>query len=229
LFICYCSTSWAVTDVHRSFLQKIKNSEGGMSKKIADFSVQVLINKDLVKHQLACKEKLYDFNFSRPSENEKRHEILSSLFGQYKGTHIEPPFQCDMGNNIFFGEGGFINYGVKIIDIAPVTIGDYVLIAPNVVICTVDHPADLAERVKPYACAEPIVLGNNVWVGAGCVVLGGVTIGSRSVIGAGSIVTNDIPSDVIAVGNPCRVIKKIEHGEMPSDEKIAEYWSELHS
>jgi len=198
-----------------------------MSKKVADFSVQLLIDKALVKHQLACKEKLYDFNFSRPSEADKRKAILESLFGQYSNTHIEPPFHCDMGDNIFFGEGGFINCGVKILDIAPVTIGEYVLIAPNVVISTVDHPVDLAERVKPYACAEPVTLGNNVWLGAGAMVLGGVTIGDRSVIGAGSVVTKDIPSDVIAVGNPCRVIKKIEHGEMPSEAQLEEWWGEL--
>ncbi|WP_022942749.1 sugar O-acetyltransferase [Psychromonas hadalis] len=196
-----------------------------MSKKVKDFSVQLLIDKALINHQLTCKEKLYDFNFSRPSEGDKRKTILKSLFGKYRNAHIEPPFYCDMGSNIFLGEGGFINYGVTILDIAPVTIGQYVLIAPNVVIGTVAHPVDLSERVKPYACAEPITLGNNVWLGAGCIVLGGVTIGDRSVIGAGSIVTKDIPSDVIAVGNPCRVIKKIEHGEMPSKEQISKWWS----
>ncbi|MCP4323292.1 MAG: sugar O-acetyltransferase [Psychromonas sp.] len=198
-----------------------------MSKKVADYSVQLLIDKALVNHQLACKEKLYDYNFSRPSEAEKRKNILKSLFGKYSNTHIEPPFHCDMGDNIFFGEGGFLNCGVKILDIAPVTIGEYVLVAPNVVIATVDHPVDLAERVKPYACAEPITIGDSVWLGAGAVVLGGVTIGDNSVIGAGSIVTKNIPSNVVAVGNPCRVIKKIEHGEMPSEAQILEWWGEF--
>ncbi|PKF62176.1 sugar O-acetyltransferase [Psychromonas sp. psych-6C06] len=198
-----------------------------MHKKVEDFSVQLRIDKKLVKQQLACKEKLYDFNFSRPSEGEKRHKILSTLFGRFKNTHIEPPFQCDMGSNIFFGEGGFINYDVKILDIAPVTIGEYVLLAPNVVLSTVNHPIDLAERVKPYACAEPINIGDNVWIGAGSIVLGGVTIGSRSVIGAGSVVTKDIPSDVIAVGNPCRVIKNVVHGQMPSEELLASWWGEF--
>ena len=89
-----------------------------MSKKVTDFSVRLLIDKALVKHQLACKEKLYDFNLSRPSETDKRQEILKLLFAQYQNTHIEPPFHCDMGNNIFWGEGGFVNYGVKILDIA---------------------------------------------------------------------------------------------------------------
>lgn len=198
-----------------------------MSKKVSDFSVQLLIDKALVKKQLACKEKLYDFNFSRPSEGEKRNQILKSLFGGFKNTHIEPPFQCDMGSNVFFGEGGFVNYGVTMLDIAPITIGEYVLIAPNVVISTVDHPVDLAERVKPYACAEPVTIGDSVWLGAGCMVLGGVSIGDRSVIGAGSVVTKDIPCDVIAVGNPCRVIKQIEHSTMPSEAQIKEWWSGL--
>ncbi len=127
-----------------------------------------------------CKEKLYDFNFSRPSEGEKRKAILKSLFGDVKNTHIEPPFYCDMGENIYFGEGGFINCDVKSLDIAKVTIGEYVLIAPNVLISTVSYPVDLAERVKPYACVEPVTIGDSVWLGAGCVVLGGVTIGNRS-------------------------------------------------
>lgn len=197
-----------------------------MSKKVADFSVKLKINKALAEHQLVCKDKLYEFNFSKPREEEKRRAILKTIFGAYHNTHIEPPFKCDMGSNIFFGEGGFINYGVTILDIAPVNIGEYVLIAPNVVISTASHPVDLAERVKPYACAEPITIGDSVWLGAGCVVLGGVTIGDRSVIGAGSVVTQDIPSDVIAVGSPCRVIKKIEHSEMPSDEQIQEWWGE---
>ena len=198
-----------------------------MSKKVEDYSVQLRINKTLVDHQLICKEKLYDFNFSRPSEIDKRKDILASIFKKFSSTHIEPPFHCDMGSNISFGEGGFLNCGVKILDIASVTFGDYVLIAPNVVISTATHPLDLAERVKPYACAEPIVIGDNVWLGAGCIVVGGVTIGNRSVIGAGSIVTKNIPSDVVAVGNPCRVIKKIEHGEMPSEQQLAEWWSDL--
>lgn len=200
-----------------------------MSKKVDDFSVKLQINKELADFQLACKEKLYDFNHSRPSETEKRQQILKSIFGQFSNTHIEPPFQCDMGSNIFFGEGGFLNYGVIILDIAPVTIGEYVLIAPNVVISTASHPVDLAERVKPYACAEPISIGDNVWLGAGAIVVGGVTIGDRSVIGAGSVVTKDIPSDVIAVGNPCRVIKKIEHGEMPSEAQLQEWWGDIES
>lgn len=198
-----------------------------MHKKVDDFSVKLEINRALADYQIVCKEKLYDFNFSRPSEEDKRQAILKTIFGAFRNTHIEPPFHCDMGTNIFFGEGGFINYDVKIIDIARVTIGDYVLIAPNVLISTATHPVDLAERVKPYACAEPITIGDNVWLGAGCIVLAGVTIGSRSVIGAGSVVTKDIPCDVIAVGSPCRVIKQIEHGEMPSDEQIQEWWREF--
>lgn len=198
-----------------------------MSKKIEDFSVQLLISKELDEAQLTCKDKLYDFNFSRPREKQKRTDILKSLFGKYHSTHIEPPFHCDMGTNIFFAQGGFLNYGVTILDIAPVTIGEYVLMGPNVVISTAGHPVDLAERVKPFACADPINIGDNVWLGAGCVVLGGVSIGSRSVIGAGSIVTKDIPSDVIAVGNPCRVIKKIEHGKIPSEAQLQEWWGEL--
>ncbi len=191
-----------------------------MVDKVSDFSVQTLLDDKLFAQQLACKELLYDFNHSRPSEGQKRKHILTQLLNNYQGCHIEPPFRCDMGVNLTIGQGGFINYGLIVLDIAPVTIGDHVLIGPNVQLCAASHPVILRERIKPFACGEPITIGDCVWIGAGCIVQGGVSIGSNSVIGAGSVVTKDVPENVIAFGNPCKVIKTIDHGEMPTQADI---------
>ncbi|MUK39046.1 sugar O-acetyltransferase [Aliivibrio fischeri] len=198
-----------------------------MSHKLSDFSVQIPINKELCTFQDEVKEQLYDFNHSRPSEHQLRADVLQSILGQYKGVTIVPPFYCDMGKNIHFESGGFLNAGVKILDLAPVFIGAYVQVGPNVVISTAGHPFDLAERVLPIASANPIKIGDNVWIGANAVILDGVTIGDRSVIGAGSVVTKDIPPDCVAVGNPCRVIKTITHSDMPSDDELDEMWAGL--
>ncbi|MBD1577535.1 MULTISPECIES: sugar O-acetyltransferase [Vibrio] len=191
-----------------------------MANKLSDFSVQTLICNDLLEKQMECRELLYDFNHSRPREIELRRSILKKIIINYQGTHIEPPFICDIGQNFTIGKGGFINYGLTVLDIAPVTIGDHVLIAPNVQLCAASHPILLSERIQPFACGEPISIGDCVWIGAGSIVLGGVTIGSNSVIGAGSVVTKDIPDNVIAVGNPCKVIKTIEHGKMPTQAEV---------
>ncbi|MFH0258741.1 sugar O-acetyltransferase [Vibrio rumoiensis] len=191
-----------------------------MSKTLNDFSVKTLIDSELIEQQMQCKEWLYDFNHSRPRESALRKELLGKILNNYQGTHIEPPFLCDMGQNFTIGKGGFINYGLTVLDIAPVTIGDYVLIAPNVQLCAASHPIILRERIEPFACGDPITIGDCVWLGAGVIVLGGVTIGHNSVIGAGSVVTKDIPDNVIAVGNPCRVIKTIDHGTMPTQEDV---------
>ncbi|OEF26819.1 sugar O-acetyltransferase [Vibrio rumoiensis] len=198
-----------------------------MANTINDFAVKTLINSELIEKQLQCRDLLYEFNHSRPRETELRKDILSKLLNNYQGTHIEPPFICDMGKNFTIGKGGFINYGLTVLDIAPVTIGDHVLIAPNVQLCAASHPILLRERIEPFACGNPITIGDCVWIGAGTIVLGGVTIGSHSVIGAGSVVTKDIPDNVIAVGNPCKVLKTIDHGEMPTqadvDAMLAKY------
>ncbi|WP_122034748.1 sugar O-acetyltransferase [Aliivibrio sp. EL58] len=198
-----------------------------MSHKLSDFSVHIPIDRELMDFQNQVKEKLYDFNHSRPSQGVLRQSLLDDLLGGNKGVTIIPPFYCDMGKNICFKQGGFLNTGVTILDLAPVTIGEYVQIGPNVVISTAGHPFDLAERVLPIATGNPIVIGDNVWIGANSVILDGVTIGNRSIIGAGSIVTKDIPSDCVAVGNPCRVIKSISHSKMPTNEELDEMWLPL--
>ncbi|GHA57801.1 sugar O-acetyltransferase [Photobacterium aphoticum] len=195
-----------------------------MSQDLSDFSYHTPITPELFAEQMAVKEKLYDFNALRPSDHESQAALLNDLLGSHNGAHIVAPFYCDMGKNIHFKLGGFLNAGVKILDMAPVTFGERVLIGPNVVISTASHPLTLAERVLPVAPANPIAIGDNVWIGAGAVILDGVTIGDRAVIGAGSVVTKDIPADVLAVGNPCKVIRTIEQPPLPSDEALDEMW-----
>ena len=158
----------------------------------------------------ACKAIIYEFNLLKPDERGRIPEILKKLFGK-TGNHIwiEPPFHCDYGWNIEAGENFNANYGLTILDVGKVTFGDNVLIAPNVSIYAAGHPIHPASRNSGYEYGIPITIGNNVWIGGSVVILPGVTIGDNVVIGAGSVVTRDIPANVIAAGNPCRVLRAI--------------------
>lgn len=140
----------------------------------------------------------------------ERYEVLKELLG---GVHLdiilESNFHCDNGKNIFIGKHFFGNFNLTILDVDKVTIGDNVLIAPNVQLITVTHPFDVKERNEWKLISAPIVIGDNVWLGAGVIVLPGVTIGDNSVIGAGSLVTKSIPANTLAFGSPCRVIRSL--------------------
>lgn len=163
---------------------------------------------ELAQDRRLCKEAIYDFNLLRPSEREERKRAIKNLFGTCgEGTWIESPFQCDYGYNIHVGKEFFANYNCVILDCAKVTIGDNVLFAPNVGIYTATHPIDAETRTSGLEMAYPITIGNRVWIGAHATILPGVTIGDNSVIGAGSVVTKDIPANVVAVGNPCKVLR----------------------
>lgn len=165
---------------------------------------------ELLKERQYAKELVFDFNNLRPREIEQRNEILKKLLGGVgENFFIEPPFRCDYGYNIHIGKNFYANYNLIILDCAKVSIGDYVLMAPNVSLFTAGHPIHAAPRAEEYEYAFPITIGNNVWIGGNVVVNPGVSIGDRSIIGSGSVVTKDIPADVIAVGNPCKVIKTI--------------------
>lgn len=158
----------------------------------------------------ACKAILYEFNLLKPNERSRIPEILKKLFGKTGNSiWIEPPFHCDYGWNIEVGENFGANYGLTILDVGKVTIGDNVLIAPNVSIYTAGHPVHPASRNSGYEYGIPITIGNNVWIGGSAVILPGVTIGDNVVIGAGSVVTKDIPDNMIAAGNPCKIIREI--------------------
>lgn len=157
-----------------------------------------------------CKELLYDFNQSRPSESKKRDKILRQVLAQVgDNCYIEAPFHANWGCNIHIGNNFYANFNLTVVDDADVYIGDSVMIAPNVTIATGTHPIAPELREKVYQYNLPVKIGNRVWIGAGSIILPGVTIGDNSVIGAGSVVTKDIPSGVVAVGNPCRVMREI--------------------
>ncbi len=150
----------------------------------------------------------FEINNLRPSDKETRKELFQKLIGSYgEQFYITPPFHCDYGFNIHLGERFYANFGCTILDVAPVTIGDDVMFGPSVQIVTATHPLDSATRISGVEYAKPITIGSKAWLGAGVIVCPGVTTGEGCVIGAGSVVTKDIPPYSIAVGNPCRVLR----------------------
>ena len=150
------------------------------------------------------------YNDSTDEQNLLRKEILRELIGGYsKGLSIEPPFYCDYGYNIFVGENVYFNFNCVVLDVNKITIGSNVLFGPNVQIYSATHPMDYKVRAENLESGIPIVIGSNVWIGGGVIICPGVKIGDRSVIGAGSVVTRDIPADSFAVGNPCKVKKSL--------------------
>lgn len=172
----------------------------------------------LGKEMEACKDLCFAYNQLRPSLWEERENLMRRILGKTKGAFvIQAPFWCDYGYNIEIGENFFANHNLVILDGAKVTFGDHVFIAPNCAFYTAGHPADSARRNRGLEYAWPITVGNNVWIGGGVQVMPGVTIGSNVVIGAGSVVTKDIPDNVIAVGNPCRVLREITEEELQRD------------
>ena len=171
-------------------------------------------NEELEKEREKVKDLCYEFNNLKPSNRKEQIAMLKRILGKTKETfRIEQPFMCDYGYNIEIGENFYSNHNLIILDANKVVFGDNVFIAPNCAFYTAGHPLDYKERNKGLEYAKPIKVGNNVWIGGNVVVLPGVTIGDNVVIGAGSVVTKDIPSNVVAVGNPCRVIKKQEKAQ----------------
>ncbi|MBD5387188.1 sugar O-acetyltransferase [bacterium] len=166
---------------------------------------------ELIKRLRATREKIWEFNNLRPSQEDEQKAILRELFGGCgKWFQVNQPFRCDYGSNIYIGEDFFANFNLTILDEAEVRIGDNVFIGPNVSIYTACHPLDAETRNKIVEWAEPVTIGNSVWIGGSTTILPGVTIGDNVVIGAGSVVTKDIPSNVVAVGNPAKVIKRLD-------------------
>lgn len=169
---------------------------------------------EIMAEQQKCLDRLYDFNSTRPTEQDKRQKLLKEMFAEIgTGCYIEPPFHANFGGkHCHFGNNVYANFNLTCVDDTDIYVGDSVLFAPNVVLATAAHPILPSLRKKEYQYNMPIHIGNNCWLGAGVIVLPGVTIGDNSVIGAGSVVTKDIPENVVAVGNPCRVLRPIgEH------------------
>jgi maltose O-acetyltransferase len=151
------------------------------------------------------------FNDSAPDDAEARRGILLDLVGSLgEGTEIRPPLHCDYGYHLFVGARTFVNFGLVALDVAPITIGDDVQIGPHVQLLTPTHPVDPELRRARWEAAKPITSGDNVWLGGEVIVCPGVTIGANTVVGAGAVVTRDLPANVVAVGNPARVIKHLD-------------------
>ena len=171
-------------------------------------------DKQIAAQQEKCLDKLYDFNATRPTESAKRTEMLKEMFAEIgEGCYIEPPLHANWGGkHVHFGKNVYANFGLTLVDDMHIYVGDYTMFAPNVVVATAGHPILPELREKAYQYNFSVHIGRNCWIGAGALIMPGVTIGDNTVIGAGSVVTRDIPSNCVAYGNPCRVIREIgEH------------------
>lgn len=169
---------------------------------------------EIMKKQQICLDKLYDYNMTRPTESEKRQELLKEMFAEIgEDCYIDPPFHANWGGkHVHFGKCVYANFNFTAVDDTHIYVGDYTMFGPNVILATAGHPILPKLRQEAYQYNMPVHIGKNCWLGAGVIVLPGVTIGDNTVIGAGSVVTKDIPSNVVAVGNPCRVLREInEH------------------
>ena len=180
------------------------------NKAQAGYLYDANYDREVVENRTKCADLCYEFNQCKPSDTKKQAEIIKKIIGCIKGDFvITAPFYCDYGSNITIGNNFYTNHNYTILDGAKVTFGDNVFIAPNVVFSTAGHAIDAGQRAKGLEIALPITVGDNVWIGANVSVLPGVSIGSDTIIGAGSVVNKDIPDGVIAAGVPCRVIRRI--------------------
>lgn len=171
-------------------------------------------DEEIMREQLKCLDKLYDFNMTRPTQMEKRSALLKEMFAEVgEDCYIEPPFHSNFGGkHVHFGKNIYANFNLTLVDDTHIYVGDYTMFGPNVTVATAGHPILPELRRQGYQYNAPIRIGANCWIGAGALIMLGITIGDNVVIGAGSVVTKDIPSDVVAVGVPCRVLREInEH------------------
>ena len=170
-------------------------------------------DEELAKEQLRRLDRLYDFNQTRPSEMPKRMALLKEILAEVgENCYVEPPLHANWGCHTHLGNNVYANFNLTLVDDTDIYVGDGVLFGPNVVVAVAGHPVDPDLRRKVAQFNLPVHIGNNVWIGAGAIILPGIAIGDNSVIGAGSVVTKDVPANVVAVGNPCRVLREIgEH------------------
>ena len=182
-------------------------------------ALYVTSDEELMAVQTACLDRLYDYNHTRPTQGEKRAALLREMFAEIgDGCYIEPPLHANWGGrHVHFGKHVYANFHLTLVDDTDIYVGDYTMFGPNVTVATAGHPILPALREQVYQYNMPVFIGRNCWIGAGAILLPGVHIGDGTVIGAGSVVTKDIPANVVAVGNPCRVLR-------PIDERDREYY-----
>lgn len=168
-------------------------------------------DEEIMGEQLQCLEKLYEYNATRPLETEKRTKLLKEMFAEMgEGCYIEPPLHANWGgHHVHFGKNIYANFNLTLVDDTHIYVGDYTMFGPNVTVAAAGHPIDPALREQGYQYNAPVRIGKNCWIGAGVIIVPGITIGDNVVVGAGSVVTKDLPGNVVAVGNPCRVLREV--------------------
>ncbi len=183
-------------------------------EKLHDGSIYDPGDADILEQQMEYQELLYDYNMTRPSEGDRRTALLKEMFAEIgENCYIEPPLHSNMGgHHVHFGRNIYANYNLTLVDDTHIYVGDYTMFGPNVTIATAGHPILPELRQRGLQYNMPVRIGKNCWLGAGVIILPGITIGDDVVVGAGSVVTKDIPSGVVAVGNPCRILREVgEH------------------
>ncbi|MCM1543932.1 MAG: sugar O-acetyltransferase [Ruminococcus sp.] len=187
-----------------------------MKDKLHTGDLYLPTDDEIMQEQLQHLELLYDFNMTRPLEQKKRQEMMKKMFAEIgENCYIEPPFHSNWGGaHVHFGNWVYANFGLTLVDDTHIYVGDNTMFGPNVTVATAGHPIVPDLREEGYQYNMSVHIGKNCWIGAGALILPGVSIGNNTVIGAGSVVTKDIPANVVAVGNPCRVMREIsEHDE----------------
>ncbi len=182
-----------------------------IKEKMHSGALYLPMDEELFQEQMVCLDRLYDFNQTRPSELDRRDALLRELFAEIgEDCYIEPPLHTNWGGrHVHFGRNVYANFNLTLVDDTHIYVGDYTMLGPNVVIATAGHPLLPELREQGYQYNAPVRVGRNCWIGAGAVIVPGVSIGDNTVIGAGSIVTKDVPANCLAVGNPCRVLREI--------------------
>lgn len=168
-------------------------------------------DEDIQKIQIECLDRLFEFNQTRPTELDKRKKMLKEMFAEIgDNCYIEPPLHTNFGGrHVHFGNWIYANFNLTLVDDTHIYVGDYTMFGPNVVVATAGHPINPELRQQGLQYNSSVRIGKNCWIGAGAIILPGVTIGDNVVIGAGSVVTKDIPSNVVAVGNPCKILREV--------------------
>lgn len=182
-----------------------------MKEKMHNGMLYLPNDPQIVEEQVKCQERLYDFNRTRPSELAKREALLREMLAELgENCYVEPPLHANYGGKfVHFGKNIYANYNLTLVDDTHIYVGDYTMFGPNVTVSTAGHPILPELREQAYQYNMPVRIGRNCWIGAGVTIVPGITIGDNVVIGAGSIVTKDLPSNVVAVGNPCRILREV--------------------
>lgn len=184
---------------------------GSVKDKLHTGELYLPQDQELMAEQLKLQDRLYEYNLLKPSQTKAREAMLHEILAECgEGCYVEAPFYANFGgSHVHFGNYVYANYHLTMVDDTHIYVGDYTMFGPNVTIASAAHPIDPKLREELYQYNRPVHIGRNCWIGAGAVVVPGVTIGDNTVIGAGSVVTKDIPANVVAVGNPCRVLREI--------------------